>query len=291
MRLKHKSVLIVVINRCYSDRYVSRSVRQGYIIIPQAKTQVDDQTLFLFDDVTALGIAYPTALVEILQEYNQPLRILRAEELAQNLAPLLPPRKDVVALSGGGILTYLFLRQAGYQGELCAIAEVERIYSQGIPLCQLKGPLPCAPRFLMDDIIASGKTLDTVLKSSQSNTVDIACLVASTNVPKGNDGERMRDRSTFVGVQRLYCSQLVNGLLGQDKSNRKPAILSLRYLLTKAVDNGNYREGYLAKKFGGYQRAEQIASLVRMVIRQPIDLLRTNPKQFLAEYLGNNGGI
>ncbi|MBI4147145.1 phosphoribosyltransferase [Candidatus Woesearchaeota archaeon] len=261
-------------------------MQKGSLVVPQGKNYVEDKTLFLFDDVSALGVCYPQMLVDLLQEFNKPFTILRAEELAADLVSILPTDKDIAVVSGGGVLTYLFLKRAGYQGELKDIIEIERKYEQGKPLCQLKSTPSFVPDLVLDDIIASGKTVDAFLKKKSSPKIEIACLVASTNVPKGARGERIRGGSTFGNVERLYCSQLVNGTLDQNKYNRKPAILSLRYLLTKAVDNDDYREGYLAKKFGGYESAKEIASLVKEINCTPISLLRKDPRIFLKRYGG-----
>ena len=83
----------------------------------------------------------------------------------------------------------------------------------------------------------------------------------------------------------MYCAMLVNGPINNDASNKKPAILSLRYLLTKAADNEDYAKDYLAKKFGGLQNSAIIQKLVKSVNREPIDFMRKKPQEFLAAYL------
>ena len=295
LRLRRKQALSIFTNKRYSDKYVLRSLQKGYIVVPAGKESIEDKTLFLFDDVSVLGISYPQRLVDLLQEFNKPLQVLQAEQLAADLAPILPIKQNIAVVSGGGVLTYLLLKKAGYQGELREVIEIERRYEQGRPLCELRSRISIcpllssscssSPELMLDDIIASGKTINAFLRESSQRT-RVGCLLASTNVPKGVGGERIRNGSTFENVEKLYCSQLVNGTLDQNNCNRKPAILSLRYLLTKAVDNEDYRKGYLAKKFGGYESAEEIASLVRTIDCTPITLLRRDPIAFLKQYGG-----
>jgi hypothetical protein len=258
-----------------------QSVQKGWI--EASEELVRDGTLFLFDDVTALGMSYPNSLVELLKENNQPTLLLDAQELARRLAPLLPVTNNLAVFEGGGMLSYLFLKKAGYQGELQGTVRVKREYQSGRPVCTLEDATDFTPDLFLDDILASGMTAVTVLQYYRGPK-DFACLMASANIPKGVDGYRQRNQSTLPDVGTLYCGQFVNGLRGKDEATRKPAILSLRYLLTKAVDEDNYSTGYLAKKFGGQDKAVDICEQVKKVDREPIDLLRRDWKSFLKNY-------
>jgi len=279
LRIKHKEVLIVFTQRRTLDKYIIQSINKGFIITPGNKPFVEDKTLFLFDDLTPLGISYPKDLVETLKEQNPPSEVYNAQELASKLVPLLP-KAEATVLSGGGVLTYLFLKREGYNGNLGNIIQTRREYVEGKPECSVIGDISLSS-LVIDDILASGQTLCTTLNQCSENETEFACLLASSNVPKGEKGYRNRQRTTISGIRRLYCPQFVNGI-----ENRKPAILSLRYLLTKATDNGDYYQGYLQKKFGGEANIKRILDLVKEINREPIDLLRTDPLRFLKTYGG-----
>ena len=279
MRLKRKLVLVVFTQKRTLDKYLFPSINKGFIKTPGNQLLVEDKTLFLFDDLTPLGISYPKDLVEILKEKNQPSKIYNARELASKLVPLLP-ETEVTVLSGGGVLTYLFLKAEGYRGSLFNIIQVKREYIDGRPECSLTGKISPS-ELVIDDILASGQTICTIIDQCPNEETEFACLLASSNVPKGEKGYRQRQQTTIPGVSRFYCSQFVNGI-----ENRKPAILSLRYLLTKAVDNGDYSQGYLSKKFGGEEKIKVLLDLIKGINREPIDLLRENPIEFLKIYGG-----
>jgi len=265
------------------DRFLSQAIGKRFIIIPPQGNLVEDSTLFLFDDVTGLGIDYPPDLVKILSKNNEPTVIYDAQELANDLAGLLPISMNLTVLDGGGVLAYLFLKKAGYEGSVRDIVKVERNYISGKPFCSLEGKFNFFPELIIDDILASGQTLITALKSCEV-TSEFACLLASSNITKGEQGCRIRERSTIEGISKMYCSQFVNGPSRQGGGNMKPSILSLRYLLTKAIDNNDYSEGYLARKFGGLERAKEICSLLNEINREPIDVLRKDPWAFLRAY-------
>lgn len=277
-------MLIVVIGQPrYSDKYLSESLRKGSVKVPFGREYSEIGTLFVFDDVTSLGMNCPSDLLKTLSENNSPTFVFKAEELAQSLVEILPVTDKLTVLDGGGVLSYLFLKKSGYSGSLQEIIKVNREYFEGRPSCFLEQKPKNSPELILDDILASGQTLNTLL-IEYSVPTEVVCLMASANVPKGKEGYRFREGSTLPNTKRLYCGQFVNGLVDENKSNRKPAILSLRYLLTKAVDKGDYSEAYLAKKFGGQERAREICSLLNGVNREPIDLLRRNPRRFLLEY-------
>ena len=291
--------MLVVFTKCkrYGDKYLRRSINQGFIKVPPQQ-QIIDGVLFIFDDVSPLEIAYPRELVDFLQENNQPTKILNAQDLASDLASIMPESDKLSILTGGGVLTYLFLKRAGYQGSVRNLVDVERTYVNGRPQSNLRSS-PCQEQgfIFLDDILASGQTLTTATRSSVANEVylEFACLLASANVPKGEVDVfnlsteeaiqyRERSKTTLPKIERFYCAQFVNGPFNQSWGNSKPAILSLRYLLTKAVDNDDYRTSYLARKFGGLEKAEKVKDILARVNREPIDLLRKDPKKFLKSY-------
>lgn len=188
-------------------------------------------------------------------------------------------------MTGGGVLAFSFLRRAGYKGKLEGTIDIRREYLFGKPVCDLRDYPVFRPKLIIEDIIASGQTLAKALSTGWfSDGLEVACLMASSNIPQGKNNYRERSGSTIPYVKTLYCPKWVNGCFNPDGSNQKPAILSLRYLLTKAVENDDYRKEYLSKKFGGEENSRRIASLLMDIDRRPIDLLRINPASFLEEF-------
>ncbi len=281
-RLRHNLVLVVFIKKGRSDKYWYGQVKRGYICTPKPE-RIQDGALFIFDDVSALGMEYPPELIQALQDNNQPAFVVDALDLAGKISPLVPPEK-VTALNGGGILSYLFLKMKGYSGELNEVITVLREYPAGRPDCKLISAPRGETNLLIDDILASGQTISTAIAPLDNKSLEVVCLMASVNIPTGKGNYRCRECSTISGVSKLYCAKFVNGPLERPTGNRKPAILSLRYLLTKALDNQDYAKGYLAKKFGGWKRAVEIQEAIRIVNREPIDLLRKNYRDFLNAY-------
>lgn len=264
------------------DSYLSRSIKKGSIIVPNDFV-IEDKALFIFDDITPLGIAYPKELVDILAQNNQPAVVYAAQDLATKLAKILPP-SELTVFDGGGILAYLFLKRAGYQGVLTDIVRVNRTYIDGRPVCKLANKPNKQPTLLLDDILASGQTIVTLLEEMLPENLSVGCLLASSNVPQGTSNLRERQGSTLCGVNKLYCARFVNGVRVRKDCQQKPAILSLRYLITKAADNKDYAQGYLIKKFGGEENVRKITALIRDINREPVDLLRQDPYKFLEKY-------
>ena len=261
-----------------TDKFLKTSIRREEIIIPDGAPIVEDGTLFIFDDLTPLGIKCPSELIDTLKQNNIPTTVLNAQDLATNIVNKVPVREKIALMSGGGILSYLFLRRAGYQGKAQGIIDIRRTYQEGKPTCELISKPNFIPSLIMEDIIASGQTLEKALVPYRNNEPELACLMASSNISQGNKGYRKRAGSTISEVPRMYCSQLVNGA---PDGTKKPSILSLRYLVTKAVDDKDYNNTYLAKKFGGIEQAVKIGELVKDIDRQQIDLLRKDPISFL----------
>ena len=228
---------------------------------------------------------YPQELIDALTRYNFPCRILNAQELANSLVRIIPANEQPTLFDGGGILSYLFLRRAGYQADLKEIVNTQRTYPLGVPSCRLTSFPSRTPRILIDDILASGQTVSALLNQLKCPDLDLICLLASSNIPAGGSEYRKREGSTVPRVSVLYCAQLVNGVPNKGVANKKPAILSLRYLITKAVDNEDYNKTYLVKKFGGIATTQKIQEAIRQINREPIDLLRSDPTRFLERYL------
>jgi len=277
-------VLVVPIKKT-TDKFIGQAISKGRIVVPNSFSPVKCGKLFLIDDVSQLGISFPQQAIEILAENNQPLEILRAQDLAFNLSKLIREKNNPVLVGGGGVLTYFLLRNARYEKEPKQIIEVERDYSSGKPVCRLLRAEKLSSNLIIDDVLASGQTISTILSNqSRQSEIDLACLVASSNIPKGNEGYRIRQNSTMTGIRTLYSTQFVNGQRQKTGYDAKPAILSLRYLITKAVNNDDYAKNYLANKFGGLQKAEAIRDLLSRVDTEPLNLLRRNPKEFLDKW-------
>ncbi len=203
--------------------------------------------------------------------------------MAYQISGKLPVKDRMLITSGGGVMAYLFLRRAGYLGKTDRIIEVKRVYRGGIPFCSLDQRIEEKPELIIDDIISSGQTISTIIKEAQLTDLELICLLASSNIDKGGNIYRNRKGSTIEGVDRLYCAQLLNGLPNKCTRNQKPWILSMRYLITKAIDT-DY-ESYLSKKFGK-EGALKIKEEVSKMNREPIDYLRKDPIGFLKRYGG-----
>lgn len=222
-------------------------------------------------------------MIFFLEQNNKPFRIFDAQELAQDLYKLVPISDEISIFDGGGVLAYLFLKRAGYQGRAKEVLRVKREYTDGKPVAVLQEKPVLKSEICIDDILASGQTLRVVLEEYGS-LIEFVCLLASSNIPKGRDKYRERQRTTVSGVKKLYCAQFVNGCPIETGGNLKPAILSLRYLVTKAIDNQDYQQNYLARKFGGPENVEKLTKLLKGVNRAPLDLLRRNADEFLRKY-------
>lgn len=291
MRLRCRALNLFTVKRT-TDKFLKQSINKGFIKVPDQRNPIADGTLFLLDDISGLGIEYPKELITTLEKNNSPLIVYQAQELAENLVTILPESRELGVIEGGGLLAYVFLYRAGYQNLPSGLIRVERKYLFGRPVARLiEFPLTKCT-LILDDILASGQTLRSAVNYQISEYPDrnteFACLLASSNIPKGEKGYRKRERSTIQGVDKMYSSQFVNGLFMDEENktgNKKPAILSLRYLITKAVDEQDYGKEYLSKKFGGIETAKKIQKLVKEINREPIDLLRNDPIKFLETYL------
>jgi len=173
------------------------------------------------------------------------------------------------------------LRRAGYQGKTDKIIGVKRVYRGGVPYCSLDRRLEERPEIIIEDIISSGQTISTIIKEAELTDLELICLLASSNIDKGGNSYRYRKGSTIEGVRKLYCAQLANGIPNRCTKNQKPWILSMRYLITKAIDS-DY-ESYLSRKFGK-EKALMIKDESSKLDREPIDYLRKNPEGFLKRY-------
>lgn len=277
---------LVVFTKGRPDKYIWQSVKKGFIKVPNETQIVKDGKLFLFDDLTPLGIKLPIELEQVLKENNEPTYIVNAQKLACDLVDKLPVTEDLAVIDGGGTLAYLFLKRAGYEGQIKDFIKINRWYEFGMPFSRLSKTVKFPPRLILDDIMASGETVTKAIDSVDSKGTDCVFLMASSNISKGV-GKSLRERqySTLPDIEKVYCGQFVNGT-SDGFGNKKPAILSMRYLLTKAVDDNDYVQSYLMKKFGGQKNAREILEIVKNVDREPIDLLRRDPFEFL-----NNFGV
>jgi hypothetical protein len=254
--------------------FLYRSYCKGKVIAPQAKQR--EAKLFLFDDLSWLGIKVPSSLLETLAEENKPMEIISIVELAETLKPLLLP-SPIAVINGGGVLALAALKDQGYQFELKELATVTRTYLGGIPQCSVEQDITKDVPLVIDDIIASGKTL-LGLRKSKNQTV--AALLTSAFIPQGNGFARERQRSTVLGYDTLYTGTLVNGLQ-RSGGNQIPAILSLRYLLTKAIEDEDYNKHYLQKKLGGEAKARRVVDDIKTINTKSLAYLRKDPIRFL----------
>ncbi len=194
------------------------------------------------------------------------------------------PQYPASLISGGGVLTYVFLKREGYKPCIREIASVKRDYQEGKPICTLEFKLEQNPFIIIDDILASGQTINSLLAGfAQDFRTSFVCLIASTNIPQGGSRYRERNGATIPKIERVYSAQLVNGIKGNCPGNKIPSILSARYLITKAMDNNDYNS-YLSKKIGGAENISKIIETIMQINREPIDLLRRDPLRFIRRY-------
>jgi len=293
LRLRQKYLLIIFINKDEKRNlnFLIQGLENKDIII-RPDTTIDTANLFILDDISAIGISYPQEIIDYLERVNCPIIVYNAATLAKALAPILPVTDKIIILDGGGVITYLSLKLAGYRGEYQDILTVDRIYNNNIPFCTKKNNVDLTDTLLIDDILASGQTITTAIANANT-TIDFACLITSANVRESKKQDcrscRQKKGSTIPGVRTLYTPKFVNGMYREGRGSRPgynpmPSILSMRYLISKAVDNNDYLEGYLSTKIGGKENAAYLLDLIKQVDREPIDLLRKNPRQFLKEY-------
>lgn len=252
-----------------------QSIRDEKIVTARA---VSDAKLFLLDDVSFLGIITPQCLVDVLETNNRPFVVYDILSLAQELNKIIP-KERLTIFSGGGILSYAALRMCGFDQEISGTIFAERSYETGTPKCIIKNIDGSISDIVLDDIIASAKTIGQVNKIGMA-----ACLIASTNISSDNKEYRIKQGSSINNVNRLVAAQLVNGMMQDKRGNQKPAILSLRYLLTKALMDDDYKKFYLSRKFGGPENAELISALIKDVDARPLYELRSDPQGFIRKY-------
>lgn len=240
--------------------------------------------LFILDDATPFGIR--TDRILGFFERDPSISILRSDRLAAELAKRIPEEDTVVPVAYGGIMVFALLRRAGLLQSLDGYLITKRVYDWSererrvMPVmaeCSAVGIDQASSKTnILDDIVASGMTVDTCIRKFYGRVDSVSTLVVSGVVSKG-DRYRVRAGSTIPGADNLYSAISVTGTSG------RPSIYSLRYLLEKA----KYAESELARFVQRYMpndRGEFKQLMLEAEEARPFKLLRKSPCEFLETY-------
>ncbi|MBI2578595.1 MAG: hypothetical protein HYW26_02685 [Candidatus Aenigmarchaeota archaeon] len=237
-------------------------------------------SIFVLDDAKPFGIKFPDDYEKLLRKNNGTLRVIDAEELTFYLMYFMETstgQKPVTLIGKGGALTGVLLRRRGFSKQM-SFADVERTYSSDGNGTKINYRIISCddelyPR-IADDVIASGTTLNFLMRELGLRESDVYTLVLSGDT---NSGWRDATGSTLANSRNVYAAAVAL------RPNAKPAIFSTRYLLYGVKNNPRYRD-YLAKYVGGEQNVRSILPMLREIDLSPFDLLYKEPREFLRKY-------
>ncbi|MFQ5647693.1 MAG: phosphoribosyltransferase [Candidatus Aenigmatarchaeota archaeon] len=179
-------------------------------------------------------------------------------------------------LGNGGALVYAMLSRLGFSPEYNFIG-IERAYGKSNGKTDISYSItkevPPNSR-IVDDVIASGSTVNFAIKELGINRPDMLALVMSGDT---RNQYREEEGSTVRNVERVYAAKSV------DYRGGFPAIFSARFLLKKVKEGNGYRR-YLSKYVDG--RVDEVAGLLKGVETGPLDLLYREPETFIKEFGG-----
>lgn len=232
--------------------------------------------MFILDDATPLGIEFPKAYLDVLKRNNRKVEVLDAAQLAEDLL-IIADERPVTLLGRGGILVGSLLRQKGFVQPF-GFVDVERRYAASngqVEISYLLGERSgeIAPVFV-DDVIASGNTLNFALRELEARGSDAWALVLSGNT---RGGYREAAGSTVQNTNNVYAARQVSR-----RDGSKSAILSARYLLRGVRDNPGYRR-YLMKYVGADGMVE-VMGILRGLDLGPYEMLYAEPRRFLEAF-------
>ena len=238
----------------------------------------------MLDDASPFGIDMPNAYLDLLRENNESLELLDAEKLASELAEIANSTQyvtqEMYMPGSGGVLTAALLARYGFRPKTTRI-NVKRNYivnpGEKRPTIKYEIESPMDKKeccVIVDDIIASGGTINALINYSGVTKADVYTLLLSG---KTRGEFRCKDGSTVKGVETLRTAQVVDWEKGM------PAILSFRFLLEKARTSKNYVE-YISKYTGGDM--QQIVDIISKVDTGPFELLFSRPDDFFRRFGG-----
>lgn len=220
----------------------------------------------MLDDGRPFGLEIPEDYLKILKKRNK-IKVLDVTTLAEDLFLLTDSDKEPVTLVGnGGVLTYTLLSRLGLRPAY-SIVRVKRNYRDG--RYEVDGDLPT--RLLIDDVIASGGTVNAVVDKFNLKNPDLYSLVISGDT---RGSFRQQEGSTVRNTGNVSAAKIVR------YENGFPAIFSSRFLLKKVRDDPEYRS-YISKYVDGIS---SVLSTLRRMDLAPFELLEREPQQFIREY-------
>lgn len=225
--------------------------------------------VFILDDAEPFGISIPKAYVGLLKEQNK-VKILRAEELAEDLFILTNGETRATAVGSGGIVVYALLKRLGYDADF-SLVKMRRKYQRG----ELDGYVienGSANDVLLDDVIGSGGTLAYLSQFYGLASPSVYCLVISGRL---SGAYREKDGSTVKNIGSVYASREV-----KRGDGGFPAIFSSRFLLKRVREDYDYRK-YMSKYISDVLR---VSGLIKDMDLSPFDMLEKEPLQFIEEY-------
>lgn len=227
--------------------------------------------LFILDDAEPFGISIPKAYVGLLKERNK-VKIMRAEELAEDLFVLAGNEDKITAVGSGGVIVYTLLRRLGYDADP-SLVRMKRKYMKGeLDGYEIEGGN--ATGVLVDDVIGSGGTLAYLSQFYGLESPSAYCLVLSGRL---GGIYREKDGSTVKNIGSVCASREV-----KRGDGGFPAIFSSRFLLKRVREDYDYRK-YLSRYVSDISR---VAGLINDIDLSPFELLEKEPQQFIKEYGG-----
>lgn len=212
----------------------------------------------------------PESYLEQLGRKNKS-KVLNATALAEDLFCLISGETPVNLVGNGGVLTYVLLSKLGYKPDFSVI-NVKRVYQNGKPaIYQVNGN--SSSQVLMDDVIASGETVNSVIDRSGILNPDVYSLMISGDT---RSSFREKEGSTVRNTRNVYSARIVRS------ENGFPAIFSSRFLLKGVRDNPGYRS-YLSKYV---DTVSSVLGALRKMDLTPFELLEREPEGFIKEYGG-----
>ena len=243
-------------------------------------------TKIILDDVTPFGITVPERAMQLLRDKASAV-ILNAEELSVRLLKKLP--RDVedstfCPLSGGGVMAFTLLRRAGLAQNPSSVIDAVRTYKEVEgklrPSVAINGalyykpgspPVPTAKTVIIDDVVASGRTIDSAARYLNSRGLAgwpnaITLLLSSST----SGGYRTSSDSTLQTINDLYSA-----VRARSPAGGCPVIFSLRALLEKR----EYAETEAARKLA--IDGKELVELLNGVDRSLLKIMRRDPLGFI----------
>ncbi|MBU0898186.1 MAG: phosphoribosyltransferase domain-containing protein [Nanoarchaeota archaeon] len=232
--------------------------------------------MFILDEARPFGIEIPGKCKSALKKYNG-LKIIDSEDLADDLFLFLDDyakNKKLYLVGSGGVIAYTLMSRLGLKNDY-EIIDVNRLYKSGnLVDFKMDKKIDISDGILIDDVIASGETLNFVIRESNSFMSDAACLIISGDI---RSGYRQEERSTVSNIRNVICPQKV------DYKRGFPAIFSSRMLLKKVREDNGYRK-YVSKY--AKDNIDSLLKSINEVDITPFNVLYDDPEGFIKEFGG-----